>query len=131
VWQTDKKTLRQFGFILGGVFAVVFGLLIPWAYALAWPLWPWIAAVISVFTAIVFPIILLPVFVLLTILSAVIGRLVNLLVLTSVFLLMVIPVAIIFKLRKKDILQKHFDDNLKSYFIRTTKRDLSHMEKPY
>ena len=41
--ELDPKGLRQFGLILGGILAVVFGLLLPWKWEWnALPNWYWI-----------------------------------------------------------------------------------------
>ena len=41
--QTSASELRRFGLTVGGVGAVLFGLLFPWLFDTpTWPLWPWI-----------------------------------------------------------------------------------------
>jgi hypothetical protein len=37
---TDKKTLRNFGLLMGGMFALLFGLVFPWISGKPNPLWP-------------------------------------------------------------------------------------------
>ncbi len=131
MWKTDKKILRVFGCILGLVIALIFGLLIPWVSELAWPLWPWIASMVTVVFSVFWPKLLLPVFVLLSVVSGMIGKVVNFLVLSSVFIVLITPIALLFKLKNRDILQRKFDSELSSYLTRTSTRDPNHMEKPY
>ena len=38
----DRKGLREFGLVTGAIIAGLFGLLLPFLFALAYPLWPWI-----------------------------------------------------------------------------------------
>ena len=40
----DKKGLREFGLITGGLFVGLFGLLFPWLFSFALPVWPWVIA---------------------------------------------------------------------------------------
>ncbi|MDE5093132.1 MAG: SxtJ family membrane protein, partial [Trichodesmium sp. St11_bin5] len=59
----DKKGLREFGLIVGGVFGGLFGLLLPLLHK-HWPLpaWPWVIAVPLLVLAVVSPPTLGPVY---------------------------------------------------------------------
>ena len=37
----DKKGLRQFGFMFGGIIAGLFGIVLPWLFDFKYPYWPW------------------------------------------------------------------------------------------
>ena len=39
--ELDRAGLRQFGLLMGGFVALVFGLLLPWLFERTLPLWPW------------------------------------------------------------------------------------------
>ena len=45
--ELDRKGLRQFGFMFGGIIAGLFGVIVPWLFDLAYPIWPWV--VLAVF----------------------------------------------------------------------------------
>ena len=44
--ELDKAGLRKFGFTTGAIVAVLFGLVLPYLFDLAWPRWPWVIAVV-------------------------------------------------------------------------------------
>ena len=68
---TDIKTeevttsdLRKFGFIMGGMVALMFGLIFPWIFDKTsenWPIWPFIVLAVFFIFAIAVPEILRPV----------------------------------------------------------------------
>ena len=53
--QPSVKELREFGIVTGALFALVFGLLLPWLFELALPTWPWIVLAILATWGIVAP----------------------------------------------------------------------------
>jgi len=58
---TDKKTLREFGFVFAGGLVVFFGLLIPWIFDKPWvwqeggARWPWVGAAVFAGTGLILP----------------------------------------------------------------------------
>jgi hypothetical protein len=40
--ELDRKGLREFGLVTGGIVAGLFGLFFPWVFERSWPAWPWI-----------------------------------------------------------------------------------------
>ena len=40
----DKKGLREFGLVTGGLFVGIFGLLLPSVFGFNFPVWPWVLA---------------------------------------------------------------------------------------
>ena len=40
--ELDRKGLRQFGIVTGGILAGLFGLFFPWLLEHSYPYWPWI-----------------------------------------------------------------------------------------
>ncbi len=58
----DAAELRQFGFIMGGFIALVFGLVLPWLFGRPWPAWPWLVAAVFAVWALAAPRTLRPVY---------------------------------------------------------------------
>jgi len=52
---SDTKMLREFGFVMAGAIAGVFGILLPWLFDRAWPLWPWPIALLFLIAGLFFP----------------------------------------------------------------------------
>ena len=50
-----KVELRKFGLVTGAIVAGLFGLILPWVFEYAWPLWPWIFAGIAWIGGLVHP----------------------------------------------------------------------------
>ena len=42
----DKKGLRQFGFMFGGIIAGLFGVVLPWLFDLEYRYWPWVVLLV-------------------------------------------------------------------------------------
>ena len=59
--ELDRKGLREFALVTGGVLVGLFGLVLPWLFNLGWPTWPWILAGILVALGLVAPMALQPV----------------------------------------------------------------------
>ena len=129
--EIDKKGLRQFGLMFAGIFSVLFGLLLPFIFDYAFPVWPWIVAAIFVFFALVFPIGLSPFYFIWMRFGVIMNIIMSRLILGSVFVLTVIPTGMIFRLRRKDILNLKTDKNSASYRVESDAHDSNHIQKPY
>ena len=61
--QANRITeMRKFGFTMGAVISILFGLLLPWLFEHDYPLWPWIAAGVFWLAAAAVPASLSPVY---------------------------------------------------------------------
>jgi len=60
--ELDKKGLREFGLITGGIVAILFGLFFPWLLNVSYPVWPWVIFAILVTWALIAPVTLKPVY---------------------------------------------------------------------
>lgn len=129
--EMDKKGLREFGFITGAIVAALFGLLVPWLFDNSYPLWPWyiFAALVSV--ALIMPIALNPVYKIWMRFGLVMGWINTRIILGAVFYTMFTPIAIVFKLIGKDLLNCKLDKNIKSYRIESKINSREHMENPF
>lgn len=131
--ELDTKGLRQFGLILGGVLAAIFGLLLPWRWHwLDLPNWYWIASgALVVLWALLAPGSLRTLYRGWMHVALIIGAIVNAFVLAIVFFLLITPMGFVGKLMGKDPMRRRLDPALKSYRVESKIPNSQHMERIY
>jgi hypothetical protein len=124
-WTPDREKLRQFGWISLGGFAVIGGVL---GWRLGWRLgwfesgnWfaPgvfWGVGVVSAILAVVRPMLLKPLYLLLSAISAVIGPIVATAIMILIFFLVFLPLGLIFRAMGRDELCRKPDPEAASYW---------------
>ena len=127
----DNTGLRQFGLIFSAIIAVLFGLLFPLIFSFNWPVWPWIVAAIVSLLSLIAPGSLGSFYQIWMRFGVIMNIIMSRLILGTVFVLTVIPTGLIFKLRRKDILQLKSDETLKSYRHNLQSHSRDHLKKPY
>ena len=120
-WRPDEKKLKQFGwFALPGLglIGAVLGWRLGWFAAGEWlvPVILWGTGLLSAILAFVRPRWLLPLYLLLTAISAVIGPVVATVVMGAIFLLVFVPLGLIFRLRGRDELHLKIDPGAITYW---------------
>ena len=128
--ELDRKGLREFGLVTGGVVAGLFGVFFPWLLERSWPLWPWIVFAVLGAWGLVAPMSLQPVYRAWMRFGLMLSKVMTPLILGIVFFLLITPVAIILKLLGKDPMARDFDDS-DSYRVPTEKAPPENLEKPY
>lgn len=135
--QTNDVTtgnLRKFGFIMGAMFALVFGLLFPWIADRTlknWPLWPFIILAFFWSLAVVYPKILRPVNELWIKIGNVLGFINSRIILGIMFFLLIFPIGLVLKLFGKDSMNRKFNDKIKTYRKIVKPRNIKQLEKPF
>lgn len=127
----NKKELRDFGLLTGTIFAVLFGLLLPWIRGHSLPSWPWIIAVILGFLAVLTPTTLQPVYQIWMRIGLVLGWINTRIILGIVFYGLMMPMGGIMRLLNRDSMTRKLDFNLSSYRLPSQSRTRASMEKPY
>lgn len=127
----NRKQLREFGLVTGGLFALIFGLFIPWVWHFAWPIWPWIVLAVLGSWALVHPGSLILVYKPWMKLAMILGWINTRIIMTLLFFVILLPVALIMRLIGHDPLQKRLDSTLITYRTPRTPRDKQHMERPF
>ena len=125
------KELRHFGIISAVIITLIFGTLMPWLKGHHPPAWPFILAGIFLATGLVLPSLLAPVLRVWLKFGHVMGYINTRLILTLVFFLIFTPCGMIMKMIGRDILDRKFDRNLKSYRIPSHPIKIDNMEKPF
>ena len=115
-WNPNAQALRKFG--IGGA---IFLPLVAWLlHARGFgPAWVWTLVAVGALAgllALVAPKLLRPLFLLVTIVTAPIGILVNLILLTLIFYGMLLPLGLVFRLIGRDALQRKLEPERESYW---------------
>ena len=125
-----RKGLRDFSLVTSGVIVGLFGLMLPWVFGLAWPIWPWIIAAILTVLGIVAPLALGPVYKRWMQLGLILNRITTPIIMGLVFFLVVTPMGLIRRLFSEDILARNFDDE-DSYRVPSKKAKPENMGRPF
>jgi hypothetical protein len=129
-----KSDLRKFGFIMGGMFALIFGLIFPWLgdkTSTTWPIWPFIVMAVFWAVAIIAPQILRPVNDIWIKIGNVLGFINSRIILSIMFFLLIFPIGLVLKVFGKDSMNRKLDKNTDTYRKLTKLRSKEHLEKPF
>ena len=126
--------LRKFGFIMGAMFALIFGGLFPWIFdktSETWPIWPFIVMAVFWVLAIVLPESLRKVNEIWLKVGNVLGWINSRIILGIMFFLLIFPIGLLLKIFGKDAMSRKLDKDADSYRRISKKRDVKHLEKPF
>ena len=129
--QLDRAGLRKFGLTTGGIVAVLFGLLLPWLFDRALPLWPWIVFGILALLAVAVPNALGPVYRGWMKVGNVLGWINTRIILGLVFFVIVFPVGLLRRLFGSDPMRRKLDAQADSYRVPSTKQLPNKLERPF
>ena len=127
----DRKGLREFGLITGGILAGLFGLFFPWALGRPSPHWPWAVGVVLALWALIAPATMLGFYRLWMRLALLLSRITTPVIMSLVFFVVITPIALIMRLVGRDPMAQRLDPNAKSYRIHAAKLPKTHMERPF
>jgi len=128
--ELDRKGLREFGLVTGGVVAGLFGLFFPWLLERAWPVWPWIVFGVLGTWGLVAPMSMQPVYRTWMRFGLLLSKVMTPLIMGIVFFVIITPVAAVLKIFGKDPMARKFDD-IDSYRVPSAKAPPENLEKPY
>lgn len=127
----ERKELRKFGLVGGGMTAGVFGLVLPLLFGHTFPAWPWIAAAVLSAWAVTAPATLKPVYHVWMTIGHVLGWINTRIILGIMFFLIILPVGLLKRLTGRDPMERSLIRDQKSYRVNSPVRDRKHMERPY
>jgi hypothetical protein len=127
----ERKTLKDFGFLAGALFVSIFGLLMPVLKSRPFELWPWVVAVILWIPALFFPFALGPVYFLWMKIGLVLGWVNTRIILTVIFFLIFFPAAIVMRILSRDLLNRKFKPEAKTYAKTRKPIEPKKMEVPF
>lgn len=126
-----QKEMRQFGLIMAGAVMLVFGLLLPWLFEHAWPLWPWIVASVFAGIGLASPSWLYPVHWVWMRIGAGIGWLNTRIILLLVFYIILLPIGLLTQLLIKDPMARRLDASATTYRVASARVPADRLEKPF
>jgi hypothetical protein len=128
----SNKELRNFGFMLGAVVAVLFGLLLPWLFAHSIPLWPWIVTAILSSSALLLPSLLAPIYKGWMGVGHVLGWINTRIILGVIFYALLLPIGLLMRLFGKDPMARKLNKEKEiSYRILCPPKNIQQMKDPY
>ena len=127
----DKKGLREFALITGGVIVLLFGLILPLLWGHHLPLIPWIIAGVLVGLGLFMPNSLAPIYQGWMRLAQVLAWINSSVILGLIFFVIVTPMGLIMKTIKRDPLKRKFEFKLETYRVYSQIKNKVSMEKPY
>ena len=128
--KASRSELRKFGFIVGGIFALI-GL---WPFlfgAGGLRLWALVLACLLIAPAVGFPSILAPVYCGWMRLGHVLGWVNTRIIMAVIFFFVVTPMGWIMRLMRKDPMLRRFEPNAETYRVKKGFRPATHMNKQY
>ena len=131
VIKLDKQELRKFGLTTGGIIAVLFGLLLPWLFNHAWPIWPWGLAAFLWGWALLLPATLGPVYHGWMRFGHVLGWINTRIILGLMFYTVFFLIGLIMKLIGNDPMSRKINKSLESYRVPSRAHDKNHVERPF
>ena len=129
--ELDRKGLRQFGIVTGGILAGLFGLFFPWLLEHSYPYWPWIVGGVLILWALVVPQTLRSFYRKWMQFALLLSRITTPLIMGVVYLLVITPAGLIMRLIGTDPMARRFDPDAESYRIRSKKAPKENMGKPF
>ncbi|NJK68929.1 MAG: sxtJ [Microcoleus sp. CSU_2_2] len=127
----DKKGLRDFGLLIGGLIAVLFGLVVPLLHRHSIPGWPWAICGVLVVLALVAPKSLNPIYHGWMRLGIILHKIQTPIILGIVFYLIVGPMGLIKRWFGEDAMQRKLNPKMDTYRVRSKVRTKASMERPF
>ncbi len=127
----DRKQLRTFGLMFGGIVAAIFGLGLPLLLGRPIPYWPWFVAGVMIGGALIYPPILIWVYKPWLKFGMIAGWINTRIILFLLFYVVITPTALMMRIFGADPLRKRFEPDVDSYRIVNEPQANDHMEKPY
>jgi hypothetical protein len=129
--ELDRKGLREFGLVTGGIVAVLFGLFFPWLLERPIPWWPWIIFGVLAVMGLAVPMALNPVYRTWMKFGLLMSKIMTPLIMGIVFFLTVTPMALLIRLLGKDYMARRLDRSAQSYRIESQANPPKRLEKPF
>lgn len=127
----DRKTLVRFGLLVGGLIAVLFGLLFPWLRGQRFPAWPWAAAAVLCVCALGAPAALAPVYRVWMAVGSALGWVNTRVILGAVFFLVVTPIGVVMRMTGRDPMRRKVEPDRGTYRIPSARTPRERMEVPF
>jgi hypothetical protein len=129
--RASAATLRNFGLVVGSIFAGLFGVIVPWRNHRTVPIWPWALGLTLVASAALAPGLLRYPYAVWDRAGKVLGWVNSRIVLNLLFFLIFVPAGVVARLGHWDPMKRGFKPDQSTYRIRSGAVSPTTMEKPY
>jgi len=129
--ELDRKGLREFGLVTGGIVAVLFGLFFPWLLDRPIPRWPWVIFGVLTIMGLAAPMALKPVYRTWMKFGLLMSKVMTPLIMSIAFFLTVTPLAVLMRLMGKDYMARKLDSSARSYRVPSKATPPKRLEKPF
>ena len=129
--ELDRRGLRRFALVTGGMVAALFGLLMPLLLRHPWPIWPWVLFGVLAALGMTVPAALRPVYRAWMRFGLAMGRITTPLILALVFFLVISPLGLLRRLFLRDSIARGFDRCAASYRVSSHSREAKSLERPF
>ena len=129
--ELSRKQLRDFGLLMGGLIAGLFGLFLPWLFERTIPWWPWAIGGVFLVWAIAAPGSLKPVYHGWMRLGLAISKVTTPLILGLVYYLLFFPAGLIMRIFGHDPMKRKLDGAATSYRTPSKSREPTNVERPF
>ena len=127
----DKKGLRDFGLLVGGLIAVLFGLAVPLLRRGSIPWWPWAIGAVLIVLALTAPKLLNPIYHGWMWFGLTLNKIETPIVLGIVFYLIIWPMGAIKKIFGEDAMRRKLNPKMDTYRVPSKERTKISMERPF
>ena len=129
--ELDRKGLRDFGLVTGGIFVALFGLFFPWVLELSFPAWPWVLGGILAIWGLAAPATLRPIYRVWMKFGLLLSKITTPIVLGIVFFLVIFPTGLVMRSFGRDPMRRQIDSDATSYRVPSTRSPKENMERPF
>jgi hypothetical protein len=129
--ELDRKGLRDFCFLFGAIIAVLFGLLLPWLFDRAYPLWPWAVGAAFALWGIVAPLSVRPFYRLWMRFGLLLSKITTPIIMAATFYLVIFPVALLRRPFGGASFPKRADSTKTTYRVASKNAGPQDLERPF
>lgn len=129
--ELDRQGLRRFGLMTGGIVAGLFGVFFPWLLERNWPIWPWLILLVLGGLAAVAPNALKPVHKGWMTFGLLANRVTTPVILSIVFFVVISPMGLIRRAMGRDAMARTFDEQAKTYRVKSVRKPAKNCERPF
>ena len=132
--QKINNELRNFGFIMAGMIALIFGIIMPFLFSHNIYFWPWIVSSLFLITAIISPAILKPVYALWMKFSHIMNWINTRLIISIMYYFIITPISLLMKLFGHDPMSRKITNEKISYRIinyHSKEKSIDDLKRPF
>ena len=128
--ELDRKGLRDFAFVTGGIVAGIFGLNLPWIFESGLPVWPWVVFGILGAWGLLLPGTLRPVYRAWMRFGILMSHVTTPLIMGLTFYLVITPVGVVRRIVGNDPMRRELNDS-ESYRLPSSKTSVENLRRPF